>query len=128
MWIPRGSRGLLAHLDCQKVRSLVLNWPHQTPFHLNSLALKYMVYGLFPNPTLGFRAYPLGFARKMLEAVESHLGKGAGRHDLRFKPQKNQHLTEMEQFEKLGLDDPWEDANMLELLDYLMTSKRVRTE
>ncbi|CAL1158689.1 unnamed protein product, partial [Cladocopium goreaui] len=25
-------------------------------------------------------AYPLGFARKMLEAVESHLGKGAGRN------------------------------------------------
>ena len=64
----------------------------------------------------------------MLEAVESHLGKGGGRRDLRFKPQKNQHLTEMEQFEKLELDDPWEDANMLELLDYLMTSKRIRTE
>ena len=64
----------------------------------------------------------------MLEAVESHLGKGEGRRDLRFKPQKNPQLTEMEQFEKMGLDDPWEDANMLELLDYLMTSKRVRTE
>lgn len=44
MCTPRGSRGLLAHLDCHKVRSLVSNWPHQPPFHLNSLVLKYVVY------------------------------------------------------------------------------------
>lgn len=64
----------------------------------------------------------------MLNALECHLGAGQGRRDLRFKPQQGQQLSEVDQFTQLPIGDPWEDANMLELLDYLMTSKRVRTD
>lgn len=78
--------------------------------------------------TLGFRTYPRGFASKMLEALECHLGTGQGRRDLRFKPQQGKQLSEVDQFTQLPIGDPWEDANMMELLDYLMTSKRVRTD
>lgn len=75
------------------------------------------------------RTYPRGFASKLLEALETHLGNaGEGRRDLRFKPQLSPVLSELEQFQQLSMGDPWEDANMLELLRYLMTSKKVRTE
>ena len=58
-----------------------------------------------------------------------HLGNaGQARRDLRFKPQIGQDMSELEQFTQLPLGDPWEDADMLPILDYLMTSKNVRTE
>ena len=75
------------------------------------------------------RAYPRGYALKMLEGYETHLQNcGEGRRDLRFKPQVGGNLSELEQFKKLPIGDPWEDAQMMELLEYLMTSKRVRTD
>ena len=37
-------------------------------------------------------------------------------------------MSELEQFTQLPLGDPWEDADMLPMLDYLMTSKNIRTE
>lgn len=75
------------------------------------------------------RAYPRGYALKMLEGYETHLQNcGEGRRDLRFKPQVEGNLSELEQFKKLPIGDPWEDAQMMELLEYLMTSKRVRTD
>ena len=62
----------------------------------------------------------------MLEVLELHLGS-APRRDLRFKPQVGVELTELEQFCQLPMGDPWEDADMLPVLDYLMRSKNIRT-
>lgn len=73
------------------------------------------------------RTYPRGFASQLLKSYEQHLGSGEGRRDLRFKPQVNPRLSELQQFKELQLGDAWEDAHMVELLDYLMTSKKVRT-
>ena len=51
---------------------------------------------------------------------------GTYRRDLRFKPQYNQQLSEVEQFHYLPLSDIWEEANLLECVDYLMRSDRLR--
>lgn len=74
------------------------------------------------------RAYPRGFAQGLLRAYEEHLCNIAdkGRRDLRFKVQPSPHLTEVEQFKLLDLGDPWDEANLLPVFEYLLSSKKVR--
>lgn len=74
------------------------------------------------------RTYPSGFARRLLECFEQHLCSG-DRRDLRYKPQIDSKVapTEVDQFRALPLGDCWEDANLLECLDYLINSKHCRT-
>lgn len=57
---------------------------------------------------------------------EGHL-RGEARRDLRFKPQMDQHLDEVQQYKNLPVGDLWEDAHLLPVLDYLMNSKLLRT-
>ena len=51
-----------------------------------------------------------------------------GRRDLRFKPQMPtaDSDSEVETFRALPVGDLWEDAGLLDCLEYLMNSKRVR--
>lgn len=73
------------------------------------------------------RTYPENFALHLMECHQQHLA-GEGRRDLRFKPQVlPQSASELEQFKAIEMGDLWEDGNLLEALDYLMNSKRVRT-
>lgn len=72
------------------------------------------------------QTYPRQFGKNLLRAFEDHIGSCPVRRDLRFKPQYNKALTELEQFELLGLGDCWEDANLLEVVTYLMTSSKCR--
>ena len=75
------------------------------------------------------RAYPPDFGKNLLKAYENHLAAcPAGRRDLRFKPQFNAKRSEQEQFQLLALDDVWEDARMLDVITYLMRSKKCRQE
>ena len=74
------------------------------------------------------RAYPDEFGRNLRAAWEHHIGPGIGpgRRDLRFKPQYNRWLDEVEQFANLPLGDVWEEADLLPAVTYLMTSKKCR--
>jgi len=72
------------------------------------------------------RQYPDGFAACLREVYEEHL-RGEARRDLRFKPQMDQHLDEVQQYKNLTVGDLWEDAHLLPVLDYLMNSKLLRT-
>ena len=78
------------------------------------------------HPTPSPRAYPSGFAECLIQCYEDHLA-GPGRRDLRFKPQLDPSMSEVEQFKKLPMGDLWEDASLLEVLDYMINSKRCRT-
>ena len=78
------------------------------------------------HPTPCPRAYPTGFAECLLQCYEEHLA-GPGRRDLRFKPQLDQSLSEVEQFKQLPMGDIWEDGFLLDVLDYMINSKRCRT-
>lgn len=71
------------------------------------------------------REYPPAFGNNLLHAFEMHRA-GALRRDLRFKPQFNQQLSVVEQFHYLPLGDVWEEAGLLECVDYLMTSNKLR--
>lgn len=73
------------------------------------------------------RTYPPQYGKNLLRAFEDHIGSCPVRRDLRFKPQYNKALTELEQFELLGLGDCWEEANLLEVVTYLMTSSKCRS-
>ena len=74
------------------------------------------------------RAYPDEFGRNLRAAWEHHIGAGigSGRRDLRFKPQFNRWLDEVEQFANLPLGDVWEEADLLPAVTYMMTSKKCR--
>lgn len=72
------------------------------------------------------RTYPVQFGKNLLKAFENHIGTCPVRRDLRFKPQYNRRLTDLAQFELLGLGDCWEDADLLPVLTYLMTSSKCR--
>lgn len=76
---------------------------------------------------LPLREYPPAFGNNLLHAFEMHRA-GALRRDLRFKPQFNQDLSVVEQFHYLPLGDTWEEAGLLECVDYLMTSKKLRRD
>lgn len=59
-------------------------------------------------------------------AYEKHLAVSApGRRDLRFKPQTCL-MNDLETFRKLPMGDLWDDAVLLDSLNYSVDSKRVR--
>lgn len=72
------------------------------------------------------RQYPQGFGQSVRKAYEKHLTNTAhNRRDLRFKPQ-SASTTSVEWFKNLPMDDPWEEADLLPCLVYLMESKHMR--
>ena len=86
---------------------------------------------MFVNPLFldWLRQYPRGYAENVRRAYERHLTTSApGRRDLRFKPQTcGANISEVEMFRNIPLgDDPWEEANLLPCLSYMMESKHVR--
>ena len=73
------------------------------------------------------RSYPDGFGKNLLAAYENHIrSTAASRRDLRFKPQFNKELTEVEQFSLLPLGDVWDEAALLEPILYIYDSKKCR--
>ena len=62
-----------------------------------------------------------------MHSYEQHLNSGSGRRDLRFKPGVSGERGELSQFQSMDNNDKWEDGDLLDVLDYLMRSKRVRT-
>ena len=82
----------------------------------------------FTKYQLAIRSYPAQFGQNLLRAYEQHLQEcPAGRRDLRFKPQYNKWMSEQKQFQLLPLGDVWEEARLVECIDYLMTSSKCRT-
>ena len=71
------------------------------------------------------RCYPAGFGENLRKAWEAHMAT-CHRRDLRFKPQLENNLTPIEQFDKLPLNDLWEDAKLHEPLAYMFQSKKLR--
>lgn len=83
---------------------------------------------LFHVPTGPPRAYPEGFAENLRRAFEQHLVSPALR-DLRFKVEFDKHLSARDQFTNMPMgNDLWLDANLLEPLEYVMTSKYLRIQ
>ena len=71
------------------------------------------------------RTYPVGFARSLLQVYETHTARVPGRRDLRHKPQLKGG-SPVEQFERMPIGDCWDDANLLEPLQYIYNSNRLR--
>ena len=72
------------------------------------------------------RSYPPQFGRNLLRAFEEHISNVPATRDLRFKPQFNKTCSELEQFDLLPMGDLWEEACLLDVMTYLMTSKKCR--
>ena len=72
------------------------------------------------------RSYPPGFGDALRDAWETHMASSPGRRELRFKPQVMKPLSLRAQFDRLPLDDCWEEARLWEPMAYLMQSKLLR--
>ena len=94
------------------------------PFTIMIKGKKHIINSFHPIPSP--RAYPSGFAECLIQCYEEHLAE-PGRRDLRFKPQLDPSLSEVEQFKQLPMGDLWEDGSLLDVLDYMINSKRCRT-
>ncbi len=80
-----------------------------------------------PLPAVCPGAIAIGFGRNLRCAWENHVATSAGRRDLRFNPQPPKSLPLIEQFEKMPMGDVWEEARLWGPLQYMLTSKRLRT-
>ena len=63
------------------------------------------------------RQYPAGFGKKLLEIFWA--APVQGRLPLRYCENLDLGLTDKELFENLDFGDPWHDADMLEIFEYL---------
>ena len=70
-----------------------------------------LVHFMFMSPSI-LRAYPVGFARSLLNLYEKHVGAKPGRRDLRYKPQLEGGSNPIDHFKRLPMGDVWEDASL----------------
>lgn len=108
------------------LRILLCNSYPRVPLQFAICIIMSTCFGAVVSPCDRPRTYPVQYGRNLLHAFENHIGSCPARRDLRFKPQYNKWMSEREQFELLPLGDCWEEANLLPVVTYLMTSSKCR--
>ena len=86
-----------------------------------------MLYKACPFPFSKLRAYPSGLGASLEKVYREELERPL-RGDLRFnRTPKDRSLSQRDLFMAMPTGDTWPDADLLDVFEYLYTSKSTRT-